>query len=254
MIRAEGLLPDRQRALVERLGLRVLALVVVQLREVVQARGHIGMIRAEGLLPDRQRALVERLGLRVLALGIGSSAARLFRLVATSGWSGPTFFSAICSACFPTSKGTRVFALLIEIVGFLTEGLPFRCLLPSEPARRATPGKLGGGLRKDLGEFHCGYPLYSDSSDRFLDRMRAARLSSSSAPKTCNLVWVMAYRAGSLTLFMTHFLWHEYSPRTAKVVKVMSILGTGGIKRWESAPGPIRTGDLRIRRATILAH
>ena len=68
MIRAEGLLPYGQRALVERLGLRVLALCVVQPRQIVQARGHIGMIRAEGLLPDRQRALVERLGLRVLAL------------------------------------------------------------------------------------------------------------------------------------------------------------------------------------------
>ena len=69
MIRAEGLLPDRQGALVERLGLRVVALGVVQQREVVQAPGHIGMIRAEGILQDRQRALIERLGLRVLTLG-----------------------------------------------------------------------------------------------------------------------------------------------------------------------------------------
>ena len=55
MIRAESLLPDRQRALVERLGLRVLALGIVQRREVVQARGHIGMIRADRLLGDLQR-------------------------------------------------------------------------------------------------------------------------------------------------------------------------------------------------------
>jgi hypothetical protein len=49
MIRAEGFLPDRQRALEERLGLRVLALGVVQRREVVQARGHIGMIPSRPL-------------------------------------------------------------------------------------------------------------------------------------------------------------------------------------------------------------
>jgi len=70
MVRAKGLLRDRQRALVERLGLRVLALGAVEQCEVVQARGDIGMVRAKGLLRDRQRALVERLGLRVLALGV----------------------------------------------------------------------------------------------------------------------------------------------------------------------------------------
>jgi hypothetical protein len=56
------------------------------------------MVRAEGLLQDRQRALVERLGLPVLALGVIELSQVLFRLVATSGWSGPRAFSRIASA------------------------------------------------------------------------------------------------------------------------------------------------------------
>ena len=68
MIGAEGLLPNGQRPLEERLGLGVRALRLIQRREVVEARGHVGMVGAEGLLPDRQRALVERLGLRIRAL------------------------------------------------------------------------------------------------------------------------------------------------------------------------------------------
>ena len=55
MVRTQGLLLDRQRARVERLGQRVPALGAVELREVVQAPGYIGMIRAEGLLPDGHR-------------------------------------------------------------------------------------------------------------------------------------------------------------------------------------------------------
>jgi len=68
MVWTEGLLKNLQRALVQRLGQRVLALVVVEPRKVVQALGHIGMVWTEGLLPNRQRALVQRLGQRVLAL------------------------------------------------------------------------------------------------------------------------------------------------------------------------------------------
>jgi hypothetical protein len=45
---------DRQRALEERLGLRVLALGLIQLREAVQVAGHGRMIRAQRLFPDRQ--------------------------------------------------------------------------------------------------------------------------------------------------------------------------------------------------------
>ncbi len=69
MLGSQGLFPDRQRALVERLGVRVAALGVVESRLVVEALGHIRMLGSQGLFPDRQRALVERLGLGVAALG-----------------------------------------------------------------------------------------------------------------------------------------------------------------------------------------
>ena len=68
MIGAQGLFPDRQRAPVERLCLRIPALGQVHACEVVQARGDMRVIGAEGFLDDRQRTLVERLCLRVLAL------------------------------------------------------------------------------------------------------------------------------------------------------------------------------------------
>jgi len=67
MILAEDLLIDRQRALKEWFGLRILALYQVQTREVVQAPRHIVMICPEGLLADRQSTLEERLDLRILA-------------------------------------------------------------------------------------------------------------------------------------------------------------------------------------------
>src|SRR5437899_11709885 len=70
MIRAEGLLSDRQRALKQWLGLCVLTLGLVQRREVIQARGYIGMIWADRFLYDRQRTLEEWLGLRVLTLSL----------------------------------------------------------------------------------------------------------------------------------------------------------------------------------------
>ena len=69
MRRPERLLPDRQRALEERLGFGILALGLVQSGEVVEALADVGMRRPERLLHDRQGALIERLGLAVEALG-----------------------------------------------------------------------------------------------------------------------------------------------------------------------------------------
>ena len=86
--------PDRQAAAVERLGLGVPAHGLVQVRQVVQAGGHVGVVAPQLLLPDLQAAAVERLGLGVPAHGL-VQAARLFRLVATSGWSRPSCFSRI---------------------------------------------------------------------------------------------------------------------------------------------------------------
>jgi hypothetical protein len=55
MVGAEHLLPDRERALVEQLGLGLLAPGSVEHGQVVQARGHVGMVGAEVLLRDLQR-------------------------------------------------------------------------------------------------------------------------------------------------------------------------------------------------------
>ncbi len=70
MLRPKRLLVDRQRPLVERLGLGVLALDAVKLRQVIEARGYQGVLRPKRLLQDRERAFVEWLGLAVAALGV----------------------------------------------------------------------------------------------------------------------------------------------------------------------------------------
>jgi hypothetical protein len=55
---AKRLLANRQAALVERLGLRIATLVVVEHRQVVEAGGDLAVLGAERLLPDREAALV----------------------------------------------------------------------------------------------------------------------------------------------------------------------------------------------------
>ena len=72
-------------------------MVVVEHGEIVQARRRVRMLRAERLLADRQGPLVQRLGLGVGAGGLVEPA-RLFRLVAVSGCSGPSAFSLIARA------------------------------------------------------------------------------------------------------------------------------------------------------------
>src|SRR2546426_748525 len=65
---AQVLLPDRHHSLVERLGLGVLALSVVELRQVAKTCGRVGVLGPAGFLLDRQRPLVERLSLGIFAL------------------------------------------------------------------------------------------------------------------------------------------------------------------------------------------
>ena len=85
MIGTERLLSDRQRALVERLGLGIATLVVVKRRQIVQRCRDIGMIGTERLFPDRQRALVERLGFGVATLRLCKAPPDCSATVATSG-------------------------------------------------------------------------------------------------------------------------------------------------------------------------
>src|SRR5437660_722870 len=68
MIRLEHFLFNGQGSLVERLGLAVLALVMVERRQVVEALCDIGVLWLEHFLSNGQGSLVERLGLGVLAL------------------------------------------------------------------------------------------------------------------------------------------------------------------------------------------
>ena len=44
MLGSQSLLHDRQRPIVERLGLGIVALGPVKLRQVVEARGNVGMV------------------------------------------------------------------------------------------------------------------------------------------------------------------------------------------------------------------
>src|SRR5207247_11379909 len=67
-VRPEGLLVDGERAPVERLGVRVPALRLIEERRLVEARDEPRVFRAERLLPDGERLLEERLGQPELAL------------------------------------------------------------------------------------------------------------------------------------------------------------------------------------------
>ena len=57
VVRAKGLLVDRQGALVERLGLGKVAKEIVEPGQVVEAGCNARVVRAKGLLIDRQGAL-----------------------------------------------------------------------------------------------------------------------------------------------------------------------------------------------------
>jgi hypothetical protein len=52
MVRTEGLFPNLQGVLIQRLGLGVLALILVELRQVVESGRHMRMIGAHRLFQD----------------------------------------------------------------------------------------------------------------------------------------------------------------------------------------------------------
>jgi hypothetical protein len=56
---------DRQRPLIKGLGLRVLALGLVKVRQIVEAVGHIRVLRAQRLFTDRQRPLQKGRGIGI---------------------------------------------------------------------------------------------------------------------------------------------------------------------------------------------
>jgi hypothetical protein len=63
----KDLLADPERFLAERLGFGVLAHILVQHGQAIEAAGRVEMFWSKNLLPDPERFLVERLGFGVLA-------------------------------------------------------------------------------------------------------------------------------------------------------------------------------------------
>ena len=63
----KNLLPDPERFLKERFGFGVLAHVLVQQGQVIEALRRVGMFWPKNLLPDPERFLKERFGFGVLA-------------------------------------------------------------------------------------------------------------------------------------------------------------------------------------------
>jgi hypothetical protein len=59
MLRTQDIFPYRQRPLVEEFGLCVLALIVGERRQIVEAGGHVRVLRAQGLFPNRQPPLAK---------------------------------------------------------------------------------------------------------------------------------------------------------------------------------------------------
>ena len=68
MLRLQILLSDAQCPLVEWLGLRILPLFDVEVRQSMQRNGCLWMLRSHLLLPNAQRALVEQFGFHILSL------------------------------------------------------------------------------------------------------------------------------------------------------------------------------------------
>ena len=63
----KNLLPDPERLLVERFGFGVLAHILVQQGQVIEALRRVGMFWPKDLLADPERFLVQRFGFGVLA-------------------------------------------------------------------------------------------------------------------------------------------------------------------------------------------
>jgi hypothetical protein len=68
MVGTSRFLVDHQRLLIERFGIRVATLVVVERSQAANRRRDVGVVRTERLFSDRQRALVKRLGVSVATL------------------------------------------------------------------------------------------------------------------------------------------------------------------------------------------
>ena len=97
MTGAEVLLVDGERAAHQGLGLGKPVRVLKQLRQIVEADGHLGMLGAEAFLVDGERAAHQGLGLGKTVRGL-KQLRQIIEAEATLGCSGPKFFSSMASA------------------------------------------------------------------------------------------------------------------------------------------------------------
>ena len=67
MIRPKRTLADRERAAIQRLGIGIALLVLVEAGKIVERTRDVGMIRSQRLFADRERALDRRFGIGVAA-------------------------------------------------------------------------------------------------------------------------------------------------------------------------------------------
>ena len=67
MVWSKRVLPDCQRALVQRLCLGIQALLIIDDRQVVQGKGHIKRVWVYGLLVDSKSSFVQRFCLGIQA-------------------------------------------------------------------------------------------------------------------------------------------------------------------------------------------
>jgi hypothetical protein len=104
MIWAEGLLPDGQRAQMERLGLDKLFLGVAQHPQIVQAGGYIWMTGAKGLLRSEQGFFRRYRGFGVVALLEQRCCFSIKRLSASH--------SVAAAACLPLIRRASVRAII----------------------------------------------------------------------------------------------------------------------------------------------
>src|SRR5207302_860372 len=122
MFGAKDLFRNSQGALVEGLGLFVLALVTVEVCQVVERFRCMGVLRAKHLFSDSQGTLVEALGLLVLALVLVVDR-QVVEQVGSVGMIAPV-------ACFP--NGERVVEewfcfWIVSTISQVTPGIIQQC-------------------------------------------------------------------------------------------------------------------------------
>src|ERR1700738_2052715 len=128
MIAPERLLVNRQRTLVERLGVGVAALVVIEQRQIVQRRRDLGMIAPECLLVNGQRTLVQRLGVGVA----GFAAIQLSQIVQRRcdlGMVAPEHLFANGQDLLRDWNGVRVPSGVVKLYDLFVEFVRLICLL-----------------------------------------------------------------------------------------------------------------------------